>query len=383
MSSTENTGSAALALYIHIPFCRQKCRYCSFVSYTGREDIIPSYIEAVKREFQLRLKGGLIQSIYLGGGTPSLLSPAQIKELLDSIASMAEIGMNAEITMEANPGTVDLQYLSTIKEHGINRLSLGVQSFNDDELALLGRIHNADEAIRSIEMARQAGFDNLNIDLIYGLPGQSLQKWRRNLERIIRVSPEHISLYSLTLEEETPLAKDIERGKISPSDPDTAADQYEAAGDLLASAGYAHYEISNWAKYGCQCKHNLVYWQCCRYLGVGVAAHSYLDDHRLANAEDLDEYINKLNMGSLAVEMEEEIDSRLQLSEHIILALRLSGGVSSQDIKNRFGIEITEMFKNQLAELEQLGLVELTADALRLTDRGRLLGNEVFQRFLP
>jgi len=379
--STENRSP--VALYIHIPFCKKKCGYCSFISYEGREDIIPAYLASVKRELNLRLDKKSVYSVYIGGGTPSLLSAEQVEDLLVTVRSLTEVGSEAEITMEVNPGTVNREYLSAIRKAGINRLSLGVQSFRDDELKLLGRIHTADEAVQSILRARESGFDNLNIDLIYGLPGQNINDWQYSLEKLIDISPEHVSLYSLTLEEDTPLGKKIGKGIITEPDPDIAADQYEVAGAILASTGYMHYEISNWAKMGYQCRHNMVYWQCRQYMGIGVAAHSYLDNHRLANTGDPDEYIRMLGEGRLPVEMNEEIDENLRLSETVILALRLSGGVSLKEIKARFGIDLQDKFRYQLDEMTGFGLIEIDDARLKLTKKGILLGNEVFQRFLP
>jgi len=376
--------SQDIALYIHFPFCRRRCGYCSFVSYQGRESDIPEYIKALQKELMLRAIDQRVCSIYFGGGTPSLLSPEQIREILSVIHSYFTVNAASEVTLEANPGTVDETYLTAIKKAGVNRLSLGVQSWDDGELALLGRIHTAAEARDAVQFARNSRFSNLNIDLIYGLPGQTLKSWHKTLDDAIGFSPEHISLYPLTLEDDAPMRLAIERGKLPLLDPDLTADQYELAQDTLAAHGYHHYEISNWAKQGYECKHNMVYWHNLPYLGVGIAAYSYIDGHRLANTTDLDSYLNAFARNLLpACELDEEIDPELQLSETVILGLRLSEGIGLDDINRRFGIDLLRHYEQQVDETASLGLLEYSGQRIRLTRRGRLLGNEVFWRFLP
>jgi oxygen-independent coproporphyrinogen-3 oxidase len=376
--------SQDIALYIHFPFCRRRCSYCSFVSYLGRESDIPEYVNALKKELIPRASDQRVHSIYFGGGTPSLLSPEQIDDILHTIHSLLAVDEASEVTLEANPGTVDEPYLADIIKLGINRLSLGVQSLNDGELALLGRIHTTSEARDAVQFARNAGFTNLSLDLIYGLPGQTLKSWHRTLGEVIDLNPEHISLYPLTLEDDSPMRMAIERGEVPPIDPDLTADQYELAQDTLAAHGYLHYEISNWAKEGYECRHNLVYWHNLPYLGVGVAAHSYVDGHRLANTTDLDSYLNAFSRNlSPAWALDEEIAPELQLSETVILGLRLSEGIGLDDIKRRFGIDLLRHYEQQVGETAALGLLEYSGQGVRLTRRGRLLGNEVFWRFLP
>jgi len=376
--------SQDIALYIHFPFCRRRCSYCSFVSYQGRESDIPEYVKALQKELVLRATDQRVCSIYFGGGTPSLLSPEQIHEILSIVHSHFTLDEAPEVTLEANPGTVDEIYLTAIRKAGINRLSLGMQSLDDGELALLGRIHTAAEARDAVQLARNAGFTNLSLDLIYGLPNQTLASWYKTLDEVIDLNPEHISLYPLTLEDNAPLRLSIQQGKVPPIDPDLTADQYELAQDRLQEHGYSHYEISNWAKEGYECRHNLVYWHNLPYLGAGVAAHSYIHGHRLANTTDLDSYLNAFS-GNLppAWELDEEIDSELQLSETVILGLRLSEGIGLDDIKRRFSIDLLRHYSQQVGETTSLGLLECASGRVRLTRRGRLLGNEVFWRFLP
>jgi oxygen-independent coproporphyrinogen-3 oxidase len=376
--------SQDIALYIHFPFCRRRCGYCSFVSYQGRESDIPEYVKALKKELILRATDQRVCSIYFGGGTPSLLSPRQIHEILSDVHSHFTVNEASEVTLEANPGTVDEIYLTAVRKAGINRLSLGVQSLDDGELALLGRIHTATEAREAVRLARNAEFTNLSLDLIYGLPNQTLASWCKTLDEAISMNSEHISLYPLTLEDNAPMRLAIQRGEMPPLDPDLTADQYELAQDTLEEHGYLHYEISNWAKQGYECKHNMVYWQNLPYLGVGVAAHSYIDGHRLANTTDLDSYLNAFSRNSPpAWELDEEIVPELQLSETVILGLRLSEGIGLEDINRRFGIDLLRHYEQQVGETASLGLLECAGGRIWLTRRGRLLGNEVFWRFLP
>jgi oxygen-independent coproporphyrinogen III oxidase len=370
-----------IALYIHVPFCRRKCRYCSFVSYAGREAVIPGYVDALKSELTRRSRNETIGSIYFGGGTPSLIPVLQVADILDTARSLFTFSENMEISIEANPGTIDRAYLSALRKLGVSRLSLGVQSLDETELAMLGRIHTAAQAVEAVQFVREAGFDNLNIDLIYGLPQQTIADWRRNLEAALTLAPEHISLYALTLEENVPMSRDIAAGLLPAPDPDIAADQYELAEDILSARGYLHYEISNWALPGHECRHNLVYWQNRPYLGIGVAAHSCLDGHRTANTSNLDLYL----AGSVSdvKDLDEEIGPDLELAESVILGLRLSDGIRFDDVSRRFGKDILVRYRPQIREMENCGLLEEAGGNLKLTRRGRLLSNEVFWRFLP
>lgn len=375
--------SSELSIYIHVPFCRRRCAYCSFVSYAGREADIPAYSRALVEESKLRrVEGAEVKTIYFGGGTPSLLPVEILSRILLTIDEYYKLDDRAEITLEANPGTVSPGYLKAVRSLGINRLSLGVQSLDDAELKLLGRIHTASEARASIREAKEAGFTNLSLDFIYGIPGRSLATWRKMLAEIITLSAQHLSLYGLTLEENTPMHASVKRGEISSPNPDAAASEYELAEEMLEQAGYKHYEISNWALPGFESRHNLAYWKRTPYLGLGVAAHSFLDGKRIANTSDLDEYLSAFSEGKLAPQTVEVISKATALSEAIILGLRLNEGVSADDIEAHFGINLHERFANEIAECSSLGLLEERGGRLRLTPRGRLLGNEVFMRFL-
>ncbi|MFC1873356.1 radical SAM family heme chaperone HemW [Chloroflexota bacterium] len=373
-----------IALYVHVPFCRRKCPYCSFVSYDDRGADISLYLSALKKELIRRTGGEHVRSIYFGGGTPSLLPAQYIGDLLSAASSLFTLDEAAEITIEANPGTINRAYLTAIRELGVNRLSLGVQSLNDNELALLGRIHTAAEARDARDDARSSEIDNLNIDLIYGLPGQTLSDWHHTLDETIAMEPEHLSLYALTLETETPMWRTLKEGSLPDIDPDLSADQYELAEDMLASHSYGHYEISNWARQGRECRHNLIYWRNLPYLGVGVAAHSYLEGHRLANTKSLDKYLANFSVKSAPVpEMDEDISPEMDLAETAILGLRLCEGINTEDMQSRFGVDILVYYRRQVVEMTDAGLLERTGKQLKLTRRGRLLSNEVFWRFLP
>jgi len=376
--------SVDISLYVHFPFCRRKCNYCSFVSYQGREADIPEYIEALKWELSLRAAGQRVNTIYFGGGTPSLLSIEQVGEVLSAIHSFFDVDKEAEVTIEANVGTVDETYLTGIRALGINRLSLGVQSLREDELVMLGRIHTAEDARAAVRFARSAGFANLNLDFLYGLPGVCTDSWRRTLAGVVELDAEHLSLYALTIDRRVLLGRAIEVGNLPAIDSDSVADQYELAEDLLQEVGWHHYEISNWAKHGRECRHNIVYWQTLPYMGVGVAAHSYMDGHRFANVADVDRYLESFSCNvPLVYDLDEEIDQDLQVSEAIILGLRMNEGIDVEDFQSRFDVELPGLYGQQIDELTNWGLLEYGEGHLRLTRRGRLLGNEVFWRLLP
>ena len=373
-----------IALYINVPFCQSRCNYCSFVSFADREADIPAYVNALEAELTQQAKGENLSSIFLGGGTPSLLSSDQLSQILTTTQKLFNTNKPVEITLEANPGTVDEPYLAAVRQLGVNRLSLGVQSMDNETLMLLGRTHTAVQASQAVQLARNSSFTNLSLDLMYGIPDQSLATWQDTLMKVVQLEPEHLSLYPLSLEDDVPLSRAIRRGEIPPIDLDRTAEQYEAAEDYLASEGYVHYEISNWAKEGFQCRHNMVYWQCLPYLGVGVAAHSYIDGHRQANTHDLDEYIRMFQPGALyQPETDEEIKPETQLAEAIIMGLRLNQGIEFANFRDRFGIDLASRYGQEMNELTQLGLIETDDQSFRLTRRGRLLGNEVFWRFLP
>jgi oxygen-independent coproporphyrinogen III oxidase len=392
----------AHSLYIHIPFCRKRCGYCDFNTVAGLEGMIPAYVAALCEEIQhvgaLAAEQVPVHTIFFGGGTPSLLEPGQVAAILAAVASIFNVQTGAEISLEANPGTLTQAQLVRLRESGVNRLSLGVQSAHPGELALLDRLHGVYEVIEAVNWARQAGFDNINLDLIYGLPGQALERWSETLEFALRLKPEHLSMYALTIEEGTPLQRWSKRGLVEAVDDDRAADMYELAMDRMAGMGYVQYEISNWAKMDesgrlLACRHNLQYWTNRPYLGLGSGAHGYSQKRRTANVRGVRTYINALRGDwkefpqSPANETVTWIDLKTEMDETMMVGLRLTqSGVSEREFAGRFGVSLDSAYGNEITPLVKQGLVEWTEiegeRRLRLTRRGRLLGNQVFLHFV-
>ena len=393
-----------IALYVHIPFCETKCPYCDFNTYAKIESLIPDYVAALRTEIELwggLLQGPAVRTVFFGGGTPSYLPSGDISALMATISGSFTIQEDAEITLEANPGDFTSDKLNDFLDAGINRLSIGVQSFDDGLLNLLGRRHSAADAMEAYRMAHGAGFDNVSIDLMYGLPHQTVDHWRETLARTADLHPPHVSLYALTLEGGTPMEHSVTKGTLPTPDPDLAADMYAMAEHDLSALGYRHYEISNWAADGKLGLHNIVYWRNEPYLGVGPGAHSSLASHRFSNLKPPREYVRRLqghsgSSGSLngsreddyaairsmpVVDTIEFIDRRLEMAETMMLGLRLDTGVSVSEFDARFGVSPIGVYREELAELQPTGLVETVDGSVRLTDRGRFLSNEVFVRF--
>jgi oxygen-independent coproporphyrinogen-3 oxidase len=384
-----------LSLYIHIPFCDHKCSYCDFNSYAGLERLMPAFTDALVHELRVwsaEIRGRPVPTVFFGGGTPSLMPLPSLERILAALHEEYALERDAEITLEANPGTVDEDYLCGLRGLGVNRLSIGVQSLDDGELRALDRIHDAATALRAFEAARAAGFDNVNLDLIFGIAGQTSAGWEATLTRALALAPEHLSLYALTIEEGTPLAAQIARGLAPEPDGDLQAAMYERTEDLLAAAGYEHYEISNWCRPGRACRHNLVYWQDGDWLGVGPGAHSHLDGRRFAVMRSPGGYIRSAMQAPRPgvsprermpqIDFEECPDAATARADAAILALRLARGLDGADFERRFGVTLREAFGDALAESEALGLVEWDGPVVQLTRRGRLLSNEVFVRLL-
>ncbi|MCJ7510205.1 MAG: radical SAM family heme chaperone HemW [Dehalococcoidia bacterium] len=396
-------SEGSVSLYLHIPFCQSKCSYCDFNSYAGLESLIAPYVSALIAEMGLWQQPSQhmsVATVFVGGGTPSLLPLSEVERIVTALRQRFRLAADAEVSCEANPGTIDRPYLQGLRSLGVNRLSLGVQSFHDDELATLGRIHTAAEAREAYHTARQAGFDNVNLDLIYGLPCQTMTAWQHTVREAIALQPDHLSLYALSLDEGTPLADAVAQGRLPPPDADLAADMYLWAEDALAAAGYQHYEISNWTLPGRQCRHNLAYWLNEPYLGLGAGAHSCLGGFRFANVKDPRRYIplveeSAKSDGRLAeglapflaglghIASAEQMTPARAMAETVVLGLRLVEGLPLEGFRRRFGQELMSVYGPQGEELEGLGLLERVDGCLRLTPRGRLLGNEAFLRFLP
>ena len=402
------------SVYLHIPFCGTRCAYCDFNTYAGLEDLIPSYVASLAREVRgvgqasaapINVEGNRraepppVHSIFLGGGTPSLLSVGQVEQILSAVRDSFRLASDPEISLEANPGTVDFEYLEGVRQAGVNRLSLGVQSAHASELHLLERTHSFPDVIQAVRVARQAVFTNVNLDLIFGLPHQSLAAWQASLSRTMDLEPDHISLYALSLEFGTPMHAWVRRGLVPEPDPDLAAEMYDWAGDFLEAAGFVHYEISNWArrrmsenggKGYAACSHNLQYWRNLPYLGFGAGAHGYAGGKRYANVRSPRGYIRRMEQGigfefpvSPAVVEKRSVPAPSEMNETMMLGLRLlQEGVDESTFYDRFGIELQEAFAVPIGRLTQDGLIRREGGHLKLTKRARFLSNQVFCLFV-
>jgi oxygen-independent coproporphyrinogen-3 oxidase len=416
MSAPSPATSGRLGLYIHIPFCAQKCPYCDFNTYAGLEKQIGATIDALCREmtrWHATVAGRPIDTIFFGGGTPTLLTAEQLTQLFSTIQHSFTLTPGCEITSEANPGTVDRAKFELLRALGVNRLSIGVQSFQPEELAFLGRIHNVNDVFKAFEAARAAGFTNINLDFIFGLPDQSLENWGKTLAEALRLGPEHLSLYSLIVEPNTPLHHWVATGKVAGPDEDLAAAHYEYAMAQLAAAGYLQYEISNWAKAMpadvrlqaptltadteqtpvVAAQHNLIYWRNQEYLGIGPGAHSHfwfreadgrVSRRRWGNRKPVPSYVKRIGAGEAVEEFCEESDARGTMGETMMLGLRLlREGVPFQRFTAMHQMDLREVFAKPITQLQGWGLIELDPVRIRLSPRGVLLGNQVFTYFLP
>ena len=379
------------SLYLHIPFCHTRCHYCDFNTYAGILPLREPYVRALLTEIELA--GKMVQiadalprrsrTIFFGGGTPSMLSVPQISRLLDACFKAFVVDEDAEITLEANPGTLSQEQLVGLRKAGINRLSMGAQSFDAELLKTLGRIHSPDEITQAVHYARAAGFTAINLDFMFGLPDQTMQHWRATLERALELHPDHFSLYSLIVEEGTPFHTWAAEGRITPGDEDLCADMYEYADELLQRAGYINYEISNWALPGQHSRHNLTYWQNLPYIGMGAGAYSSFGNRRFSNERDPLAYIKQLKTGRTPEVESEVIEHEQAMAETAFLALRTAIGLHLPTFEQRFAQPFAQFVGNRLRMVEEAGLLEQENGWLRLSQRGRLLGNEVFLRLLP
>lgn len=371
--------SRELELYIHIPFCVKKCAYCDFLSGPQDEETIERYVEKLVEEIlayksdKLVADNCRVTTVFLGGGTPSILETSQMTRIFDALRSTFDIATNAEVTIEANPGTVTIEKLEAYKQCGITRISFGLQSANNDELKLLGRIHTFEEFLESYQLARKCGFENINVDLISAIPKQTVNSWEQTLQRVIELEPEHISAYSLIVEEGTPFAKvygeDCPGEKDLPSE-DEEREIYYRTEELLLKAGYHRYEISNYAKVGKECKHNLGYWERTDYLGIGLGASSLSDNTRFKNTDDLEFYMEHADKLSFIRENVEELSVKEQMEEFMFLGLRKMEGISEKKFEKTFGKTIEECYGGQLERLIKQKLLERKDDRIMLTKKG-------------
>ena len=392
-----NSEATDVGLYLHIAFCETKCHYCDFNTYAGMAGLIPRYLGSLACQCKTLSRAmpasarhawnGRIEvaTIFFGGGTPSLLPAEDLERVLCAIGNSARVDHEAEITLEANPNDISTAYLRGLRGLGFNRLSIGVQSFDDRMLNMLGRRHDARAGREAFESAREAGFDNVSLDLMFGLPEQKDGQWRQTLSKAIELQPEHLSLYNLTLEEGTPFHEWEALGKIALPTHDDQADMYETAMEVLEARGYVQYEISNWARRDREdyrSRHNLRYWRNEPYIGLGAGAHSYFSGVRYSNVRDPRRFADLVESGKSTIEWMETIDESLEMAETAMLGLRLNDGLSQREFHGRFGRRIVDEFPEAMERCVDLGLVSADEDRVKLTRRGRMLGNEVFASFL-
>ena len=379
-----------LELYLHIPFCVRKCNYCDFFSASGTQEEQAAYVSAMIREIQSYhelSKEYEVQTIFLGGGTPSLLTPEQIEQIFAAIYHKFSVIENAEITMEMNPGTVDIEKLHAMKAAGVNRLSIGLQSAQDEELKMLGRIHTYEEFLETWKLTEKAGFENRNIDLMSALPGQTIESYEDTLSKVLALEPEHVSAYSLILEEGTVFYDWYEKGKLDRGAWKLPSEEEEyAMGELtiqrLAEAGMHRYEISNYAKPGKECRHNLGYWDRTEYLGIGAGSSSLIKGERFDHIRDRKAYIEKIRNGESILIDREILSVESQMEEFMYLGLRKVKGVSRTDFQNYFGKNVNDVYGKVLDKLEEEKLLEYEDDRIRLTHRGMDVSNCVLAEFL-
>jgi oxygen-independent coproporphyrinogen-3 oxidase len=384
-----------LSLYLHIPFCHHRCSYCDFNTYTSLGELRDAYAQALCQEIaqvgaQRDKAKRPIHTIFFGGGTPSIMSANAISQILQTVGSAFNLARDAEISMEANPNTVDEAYLAAVSEAGVNRLSFGMQSAVATELTLLERNHDFSTVVDATMMARKVGLDNFNLDLIYGLPGQTLASWEKSLDAALSLRPSHLSCYCLTIEPGTPMQRWLENGHIQLPDPDLAADMYELTCTVLRGYGYSHYEISNWAHPGRECRHNLAYWRNHSYLGLGAGAHGYAGGYRYQIVKQPRTYIRRMQENkpshfplSAAVAEYHQVDRAENMADTVMMQLRLlKEGLHLDKFEHRFGQTLDEAYNGTMTQLQEWGLLWERNGRLLLTEQGRFLSNQVFYRFM-
>ena len=378
-----------LGIYIHIPFCKQKCYYCDFVSYANKEEKIQEYIECLQKEIEMESEKYKneeyeITTIYIGGGTPSFIDASHIEKIVNTITKNYKLSKNPEITIEINPGTISEEKIKKYKEIGINRISIGLQTTKDNLLKQIGRIHTYEEFLNCYKIVEKVGFDNINIDLMLGLPSQTLEELKESLKEVINLKPNHISLYSLILEENTKLEKMVNRKEIDLPSEDVERKMYWETKKFLEQNGYVHYEISNFSKKGCESKHNLNCWNQKEYLGFGVAAHSYIKNKRYCNTNNVEEYIKnvqneRISNNRTICEIQNKIEEQ---KEYMLLGLRKIQGIDIQEFKNKFIDNPIYIFHKELEKLVKEELIEIDLNQIKLTSKGLDFANLVWEEFI-
>lgn len=378
-----------IGIYIHIPFCMKKCFYCDFVSYANKEDMIEKYIKALEKEIKIKAEENKllkINTIYIGGGTPSFIDSKHIVYIINAIKESFNVKENAEITIEVNPGTVTKNKLEDYIKCGINRISIGLQTTNNELLKQIGRIHTYEQFLETYNLIRMVGFNNINVDLMLALPNQTIKDLEDSLNKVIMLKPEHISVYSLILEEKTKLYDLVESGKLELLDENIEREMYWKVKNVLEQNGYKHYEISNFAKQGYESKHNLNCWNQEEYLGIGLAAHSYLHSKRYSNTENLEKYIKTLlekeGTKNDIVTIHEEQTLEDKQKEYMLLGLRKIEGIKISDFKNKFVQNPIYIFRKELDKLVKEDLIQVEDNNIKLTKKGLDLANLVFEEFV-
>lgn len=375
-----------LSIYIHIPFCSSKCHYCDFISFSGQTNRVEEYIDRLIIELSI-YKGNLqdyrIKTIFIGGGTPSAIDAKYIYKVLDYIYKNFTIAKDMEISMELNPGTIELDKLNIYKEAGINRISVGLQTFNNNILKRLGRIHSAEDFLHTYNMLNSAGFENINVDLMFNLPNQTISGGMKDIETLVSLGVKHISYYSLIIEHGTLMDQWYQDNQLQLLDEDSERKLYHSVRDYLKENGYSHYEISNFSMKDYECKHNMVYWKIKPYIGVGLSSHSYLNNKRFWNTNSLNDYVEDLKKGKLPIIEDELISKKIEMAEVCIFGLRLVEGIDKREFKDRFGIEVKVLYKDSIEKHKNNGLLYEDNNYLKLTDRGLDLANIVEVDFLP
>lgn len=368
------------SLYIHIPFCLQKCNYCDFSSFAGLDSLYPRYVKAVKKEIvDLFFAGETepLDTLFFGGGTPSVLTASQIEELIACCREYPGLAEKAEVSIEANPKTVDFMKLLQLRQAGVNRLSVGVQSFIDAELDMLGRLHTAQQSWDCVDDAISSGFHNISLDLIYGLPGQTPEHWRWNIESALSLNIQHLSMYQLSVEEDTPLARSVERQELTFPEEEEVLQMDAISSRLTGDAGVEQYEISNYARRGYQCRHNLNYWHNGDYLAAGAGAVGHRRGERWTNIKKPERYCEMVEEGENIVQERENLSQEESFRESVVVGLRLIKGVEFGHLEDRYGIHLRDYYGETLTPLLKNGLIEFTASHLRLTNKGRYIANQV------